>query len=355
MNFFKTLFLPISTALLLGACAEPTIKEAHGFNLNFSDAKATMKADGSMDVSLYNADQKQVDSVAYFIDDVRFAASTDGNASITIADGKVGTRKILARVYSGEDRFVTQKSITVLAANPPKGYSYEILETYPHDIKAFTQGIEFVGDTLYESTGQYGQSTLRKVNYQTGEVLNSVALPGNQFGEGLTVKDNKIYQLTWQRGIGLIYDQNSMKKQGFFNYGNSLQGWGLCNDGEKIYKSDGSSRIWILNPETLMEEDYIEVYTHSAKIDNINELEFINGKIYANVWQRDAIAIINPETGVVEGVINTSSLKEQVTQYAQAEDENVLNGIAYKGEENILYLTGKRWEKLFKVAIAEVQ
>ncbi len=352
MNYFKTLFLPISIALFLGSCAEPNLKDEHGLNLNFSEAKATMKADATMEVSLYNPNNKRVDSVAYFIDDVRFAATADGNASIRIADGKVGQRTILARVYSGEDRFVTQKNITVLAAKAPKAYSYEILETYPHDTKAFTQGIEFVGDTLYESTGQYGESTLRKVDYKSGTVVNSIALPGNQFGEGLTIKDNKIYQLTWQRGIGLIYDLDSMEKLDFFNYGDSRQGWGLCNDGKKIYKSDGSSRIWILNPETLMEEDYIEVYTHSAKIDNINELEFVDGKIYANVWQRDAIAIINPATGAVEGVINTRTLKDQV---AQASEDNVLNGIAYKGEPNTLYLTGKRWEKLFKVAIAELQ
>lgn len=348
MQPFKYAFLVLIASLLMGSCGEPLVKRENGFSVNFKNDKSTLKVNELLSVSISNEKQLAVDSVVYFIDDLRAQRSSNGQAQLTFADGRVGVRKIFARVYSGDRRYGVSANATVLAENPPVAYNYEILESYPHDIKAFTQGIEFKNDTLYESTGQYRESTLRKVNYLTGEVLNTVPLSPNHFGEGLTILDDKIYQLTWRRNLGLVYDLNTMEQTQTFNYFKSKQGWGLCNDGEKLYKSDGTSRIWILDPETLLENDYIEVYTHTSKIDNINELEFIDGKIYANVWQRDAIAIIDPNTGAVEGVINTKNLKEQVTQH---KDVDVLNGIAYKGEPGILYLTGKRWDKLFKVLI----
>ena len=132
-------------------------------------------------------------------------------------------------------------------------------------------------------------------------------------------------------------------------YGKSKEGWGLCNNGEKIFKSDGSQKIWQLNSNTLAEEEYIEIYTNTSKIDSVNELEWVEGKIYANIYQKDAIAIVNPNTGAVEGVINLKGLKDKVTQHKSLD---VLNGIAYKGEKNILYITGKNWDKLFKIEIA---
>lgn len=347
---FKSLLLAVSASILLFSCAEPDIKQDNGFRLSFDGANSTVKANGEIEVSLGNLKGTTVDSVAYFLDDIRVASSKDGNATISIPDGRVGRRTVLARVFSGDQRFAAQTKLTVVAPNAPKTYTYEILETYPHDQEAFTQGMEFKGDTLYESTGQYYQSTLRKVDYTTGEVLNTVSLENNQFGEGLTIYNDKIYQLTWKNNIGLIYDAADMEKEGSFNYGQSAEGWGLCNDGERFYKSDGTSRIWILDPETMEEVDYIEVYTNDSMIEKINELEFINGKIYANVWQFNGIAIIDPATGIVEGQINTASLKNEVSR---ANDDNVLNGIAYKGEENILYLTGKRWEKLFKILVKD--
>ena len=139
-----------------------------------------------------------------------------------------------------------------------------------------------------------------------------------------------------------------MKKTGTFVYGKSKEGWGLCNDGSKIYKSDGTQKIWTLDPNTLAEIDYIELYTDTSKIPKVNELEWVNGKIYANIYERDAIAIVDPTNGAVEGVIDLSDLKSKVTQH---KDLNVLNGIAYKGEENILYITGKNWDALFKIEI----
>ena len=191
---------------------------------------------------------------------------------------------------------------------------------------------------------------MRKVDYKTGSILKNINLADDYFGEGLTILNNKIYQLTWQKGIGFIYDINSFEKTNSFKYGKSKEGWGLCNDSNVIYKSDGSEDIWILNPETLIEQEYIQVYTNKGPIKEINELEWINGKIYANRYQKDGVAIINPENGAVIGVIDFSPLKKLVKQH---QGLDVLNGIAYNPKTKTVFVTGKRWDKLFEIEIIE--
>jgi len=347
MKALSALFYTLICCALVTSCGETPKKRDHGFSLEFSNTSKSMAVNKDLTVTLKNNKQIAIDSVAYFLDDSPILGS--GNSiTVQFKDGRVGDRLINARIYSGDQSYNAAKSITLVAQNAPSLYKYTILESYPHDINAYTQGIEFVGDTLYESTGQRGRSSLRKTNYQTGEIYNNIALDNQYFGEGLTIKDNVLYQLTWQRNIGFVYQLPSMERLKIFNYDKSVEGWGLCNDGTQIYKSDGTERIWMLDNELLLEEDYIEVYTNTSKITKINELEWVEGKIYANVYERDAIAIIDPNTGVVEGVIDIKGLKEKVTQH---KDLNVLNGIAYKGEPNILYVTGKNWDKLFKIQL----
>ena len=210
--------------------------------------------------------------------------------------------------------------------------------------------MEFYKDTLYESTGLNGKSSIRKVDYKTGKVLKKVKLSDVYFGEGLTILNNKLYQLTWRSGDGLVYDVNTFERLETFKYNNSKEGWGLCNDGEKIYKSDGTQKIWILNPETLEEESYIQPVTNKSTITKLNELEWVEGKIYANTWQKDGVVIIDPKTGDVEGLIDFRGLREKVTQHKKLD---VLNGIAYNPDTKKLYVTGKNWDKLFEVKIVE--
>ena len=162
--------------------------------------------------------------------------------------------------------------------------------------------------------------------------------------------NDKIYQLTWKQGTGFIYDLKSFSKLNSFKYGNSKEGWGLCNDSNNIYKSDGTEKIWRLDPETLIEQDYIQVYTNKGKIRELNEMEWINGKIYVNRYQKDGVAIINPKNGAVIGVVDFSPLKKLVTQH---EGLDVLNGIAYNPKTKTIFVTGKRWDKLFEVEIIE--
>ena len=160
--------------------------------------------------------------------------------------------------------------------------------------------------------------------------------------------NDNIYQLTWQRGVGFVYDVNTFERISSFKYGQSKEGWGLCNDDTMIYKSDGTEHIWILDPETLVEKEYIQAFTNKGKIVGLNELEWIDGKIYANRYQKNGVAIINPKNGAIEGVIDFSSLIKKVKQHAQLD---VLNGIAYNPETKTIFVTGKNWDKLFEVQI----
>lgn len=347
MKFYKLL---IVTSLLIfaGSCGNKKELDSRLFSIEIKDSKHTFTPSETLQFTIKNKKEVVVDSVSYFFNGVQKEVSENILAvSFPLSEEKMGKHTIAATLFSEDKTYKIAEEITVVAAQPPTLYTYKILEVYPHQNNAFTQGLEFYNDTLYESTGQYTQSSLRKTNYKTGEVLDKKILDDQYFAEGLTVLNNKIYQLTWKENTGFIYDLN-LQKTGTFVYNNSKEGWGLCNDGTKIYKSDGTEKIWTLNPATLAEESYIQVYTNSKKIDTINELEWVEGKIYANIWQKDAIAIVDPANGAVEGVINLKGLKEKVTQGDQVD---VLNGIAYKGEKNILYITGKNWDKLFKIEI----
>ena len=239
---------------------------------------------------------------------------------------------------------------TLLSHKPPKLYKYEIVNIYPHDIEAYTQGLEFDGEDLYESTGLNGKSTLRKVNYKTGEIIENKKLDDAFFGEGMTLINDKIIQLTWKSLKGFVYRKTNLEMIKSFPYDDSKEGWGLCNDGNKLYKSDGSENIWILNPNDFKEESRIQVVTNKSALRKINELEWVSGKIYANTYQfqKDVVVIINPVTGSVDGVIDFSGLKEKVKQHTKL---NVLNGIAYHKKRKTFFITGKNWNKMFEVKI----
>ncbi|KAA3615889.1 MAG: glutaminyl-peptide cyclotransferase [Flavobacterium sp.] len=345
------LFVIILLVILPAACGDKELSAKDLFSMEHDGSKKGHKVSEPLEILVKSRKGKAIDSVIISLDGKRMAASEE-NKEITldVSSLNLGKRVIGAKIYSEGVSYDLVDTVVLLANDTPVLYTYNVLETYPHDINAYTQGLEFENDTLYESTGKYKRSSLRKTIYKTGEVLTNVPLGDGFFGEGLTILNNKIYQLTWQENTGFIYKLETMENTGSFVYGESQEGWGLCNDGTKIYKSDGTERIWTLNPNTLAEEGYIEIYTNSAKIPKVNELEWVDGKIYANIYQKDAIAIVSPDNGAVEGVINLKGLKDMVTQH---EELDVLNGIAYKGESNILYVTGKNWDKLFKIEIVE--
>jgi len=225
-------------------------------------------------------------------------------------------------------------------------YSYEIVKIYPHDADAFTQGLVFRDGHLLESTGQEGQSSLRQVDLDSGQTLKKVDLAQQYFGEGMTVMNNKIYQLTWQHHIGFVYDYQTFERLGDFNY--EGEGWGLTTDGQSLILSDGSNRLRFLDPNTFRVVRTIAVTEKGKPVRQLNELEFINGEIYSNIWHATRIVTINPQTGAVDGSIDCSGL---VSQSGAHDEEAVLNGIAYDQASDRLFLTGKLWPKLFEVKI----
>lgn len=296
-----------------------------------------------IELSVTNPKNKSIESVSYFIDDVAISME---NGSTALNVSQLGNKKLSAKVKYDGGAAEISKNIKVLASKAPDIYTYEIINEFPHDKTAFTQGLEFYNDTLYESTGRKGKSSLRKVDYTSGKVLEKIDLNDTYFGEGITVLNEKIYYLTWQSGTGFIYDLDKFEKIDSFKYGKSKEGWGLCNDGQQLYKSDGTEKIWLLNPETLVEEGFIQIVTDKSVFNKANELEYVDGKIYANVWQKPSMMIIDAVSGAIEGVINFSGLEKKVTQHA---DLDVLNGVAYHPKRKTFFVTGKNWDKLFEV------
>lgn len=316
------------------------------FSITLGKGQEKVQYNQTLKAGITNRKKLEIDSVTYSIDGIRL--QTEGN-DINLKGIHLGHQTLEATVYYEGQSEKISKPITILAEKAPEIYTYTIINTYPHDDNAFTQGLEFYKDTLYESTGRRGESTLRKVDYRTGKVLRKKELSAEHFGEGLTILNDKIYQLTWRANTGFVYDMDFNKIKDF-PYGNSKEGWGLCNDGTHIYKSDGTEKIWMLDPETLEEKDHIETVTNTSVFSRANELEYAKGKIYANTWQKDGVMIINPKTGAIEGVIDFRGLKEKVTQNKNLD---VLNGIAYHPGNDTFFITGKNWDKIFEVKIAE--
>ncbi|WP_341217057.1 glutaminyl-peptide cyclotransferase [uncultured Wocania sp.] len=343
MNTFKALTI-IFLSLFITSCGSNSGQKKSDFSIKTNTEKGNIFISETLNLSLENKRNHTIDSVLYTLNGKKISES------FALHNHKLGKHTVEAIVYFNNEKQTANTSITILNNEAPKVYKFNIINEYPHDITSYTQGIEFFNDTIYESTGQYKESKLRKLDYKTGEVVKNINLADEYFGEGVTILNNKIYQLTWQEGIGFVYDVNTFDKLSSFKYGNSKEGWGLCNDANTIYKSDGTEKIWLLNPETLIEQNYIQVFTNKGKIGRINELEWINGQIYANIYQRDGVAVINPKNGAVIAVIDFSPLKKKVTQH---EKLDVLNGIAYNPKTKTIFVTGKRWDKLFEVEIIE--
>jgi len=300
-------------------------------------------------VALKNKKDIGISDLHYYLDGKELSVE---NGKITMDVPTLGNKTLVAKFNIEEQAVEVEKKIRVLAPSSPEVYTYEIINSYPHDTGAYTQGLEFHGGTLYESTGKRGASTVRKVNFETGEVLQQIDMDDSVFGEGITIMNGKLYQLTWQSDMGYVYDISNMEKIKNFTYGESREGWGLCNDGKKIFKSDGTEKIWFLNPETLEEQGHIEIATNKSIFNNANELEYVEGKIYANVYQKESMMIIDATSGAIEGVINFGGLKSKINKGPEWDESNsVLNGVAYHPERETFFVTGKNWDKLFEVKI----
>lgn len=299
-----------------------------------------------------------VDSVVYSIDGRVIEKKQDTTELMLDTESiGLGARNLVAKLYREGKEDVAFSNVTILPESP-RQYSFEVINEYPHDTEAFTQGLEFDKGFLYESTGAGNEliTSLRKVELTTGKVVQKKEITGSDasgepyFGEGMTIVGDKIVMLTWRNNLGYVFAKNTFEQEGTFNYQQSKQGWGLCYDGKRLIKTDSSNKLYFLDPETYQEIGFTPVYDHNGAVDYINELEYIDGKVYANIYGKDIVVIINPETGAVEGQINFVGLYKNPKRDAVDEE---MNGIAYDREGKRLFVTGKQWDKLYEVKIVE--
>jgi glutamine cyclotransferase len=320
------------------------------FSFDESKFKSEYNNDNSISLRLLNGENKKIDSIVYFVNDKNVGSKKNLDPlTFSLKNQKLGYQNLKALVYfEGENQEISSR-VELVSNVTPKLFNFKIVNTYPHDTSSFTEGLEFFRDTLYEGTGLRGFSKLLKTDYKTGKIYKSLKLEDQDFGEGITFINNQLFQLTWEEKKGFIYNVDTWKVEKTFAYDKPIEGWGMTNDGKVIYQSDGTEKIWKMNPANQKMIDYVNVYSGSSKIKSVNELEYINGKIYCNIWQKDAIAMVNPENGKVEGIINLASLRKFI-KYKEAE---VLNGIAYNPKTKTIFVTGKKWEKLFEISVSE--
>lgn len=295
----------------------------------------------TIQIDIQASEDFSVDSIQVSIGD-ESTTFFETSFEVTIPSRRVGSWRILAKVFDGESSETHYRSIIVLPENSPEEYSLTIQNTFPHNSEDYTQGLLIKDGSLYESTGRRGESALKKKNISTGETEMVVNLASDLFGEGLALINDEFYQLTWTSGIGFVYN-GQMEQVRTFNY--QVQGWGLTTLEDELVLTDETEKLFFIEPESFTVKREIQVYDNLGKVDALNELEVIDGLIYANVYQEDYIVAIDPETGEVLRKIDCSGLLTD----AERQAADVLNGIAYDASNGRVYITGKWWPKLFEV------
>jgi glutamine cyclotransferase len=250
-------------------------------------------------------------------------------------------------IAQGRNAELSPFAIADAQKRPIPIFSAKVVKAYPHDPQAFTQGLEYYDGHLYESTGRQGESSLREVTLETGEVLRRVNLPAEYFGEGLTIFHGRIYQLTWLSKVGFVYDLRTFRKNGEFHY--QSEGWGLTHDDASLILSDGTNTLQFIDPVSFAVTKTLEVYAGGEAVTNLNELEYINGEIFSNIWHASRIARIDPHSGQVLAWIDLTPLVAR----EQHDSEDVLNGIAYDAKRRRLFVTGKRWSEMIEIALED--
>ncbi|HLW61781.1 MAG TPA: glutaminyl-peptide cyclotransferase [Flavobacterium sp.] len=355
MKKYKQLtFLSLTVALI--ACNNEK-KADFTIAIDTANLKQVYSLGESLNLQLKNTTETTIDSVQYFINNKKIGSAKENSVlNHTLTTEKHGMQAIKAVAFVQGQSYESTSGINIYSKIQPAIYSYTILNTYPHDIKAYTQGLEFYGGVLIESTGNgegigtgtKGKSSIRRVNPITGEVLKINELDDAIFGEGTTVLNDKIYQLTYLHNEGYVYNAETLEKERTIPYFQAMQGWGLTNDGKDLYMTDGSDRVYRINPENFKLIDYFVVSLPNTTVKAVNELEWVDGQIYANFYGQDAVGIFSPQDGTVTGVIDLSDLKHKVTPHP---DLDVLNGIAYNKKSNTFFVTGKNWDKMFEIRI----
>lgn len=299
--------------------------------------------------------QTEIQNISYLVDGKQFAEKTNKDfVTLDTQNLPLGYRLLTAIVKSGDKIDTITNNIILTTDKKPVKLKYTLVNTFPHDTSSYTQGLSFVDGKLLESTGRKGQSQLKYVDVKTGKAVKAVSLKPEYFGEGSVKVGNQIIVLTWQENVGLVYDATTLEEKATFPYQSSREGWGLTYDGKQLLRSDGSNKIWFMNATTFKEEGFIEVYDNKGAVEQLNELEYIDGKLYANIYGSNRIIIINPTSGLVEAEVDLSKLAPK--NYFKSDEEignNVLNGIAYDTVGKRLFVTGKKWPNLFEIKLSE--
>lgn len=345
----NTIFLSLLLLFSIIACTSKKKATTISF---LSPESGSISAGDTIILQLNVPKDKTTDSVVYYVND-KLINKSIGNEPVYFDSSTLsfGNQLLSAKHYEKGEVLESNMLVIIVPNQAPEQFSFSVVNSFPHDEKAYTQGLEYHDGILYESTGEYGHSSLRKVTLESGKVIQSISLPKSQFGEGLAIVDDRIVQLTWQEGIGLVYNKDSFEKIKEFSYQASKEGWGLCYDGEKLIKSDGTNRLYFLDKNTYAETgNSIDVYDNKGPVDQLNELEYIDGKIFANVYLTDKIVIIDPISGQVEGELNMIGL---LPQKDHKPDTDVLNGIAYDKQNKRIFVTGKKWDTLFEIKMLE--
>lgn len=293
-----------------------------------------------------------VDSSAIYVDghEVARLGSGETRFSLPIGNSKVGLMMVKVVAWHPDNKEgVATGTIRVKPAEAPIRCKYHVLKTYPHDSKAYTQGLTYQDGFMYEGTGQYGESSIRKVDMNSGKIHSVLSIDNQYFGEGITIFGDKIYQITWRSRKGFVYDLKSFSLESSFEYGS--EGWGITTMGDYLVMSDGTNKLYHIAPSTFNILREVEVYDNVGPINQLNELEYVGGLIWANVWLTDRIVAIDPKSGAVKYDLDLSGLLSAAERGKLDDKDDVLNGIAWNPVSKTFYLTGKRWPKLFEIKV----
>jgi len=347
-NKIKILF---AGALLLAySCKHKNEQEA---NITISpEAGTNYKAGDVVKISVGLPSGISIDSVVYLVDSVRIASRKDSSGiSLKTDTIPLGIKLVTAKVYTDGKAQEVSTNIVIMAAKAPEELAYKVIKKFPHDTSAYTEGLLYQDGYFYESTGNKGHSTLRKVDVNTGKVVQKAKLDANYFGEGISIVGDKIIMLSYtQPETAFIFDKNTFKLLATFNNPIGVEGWGMTFDGNKLYFDDSTNRIYFLDKNTYHQTGYIDVYTDKAPVDSVNELEYIDGKLYSNVYEHDDILVIDPKTGAVLQKADMKNLWPEADRPKNFdENENVLNGIAWDEKGKRLFITGKKWPYMYQV------
>ncbi|MEZ4999784.1 MAG: glutaminyl-peptide cyclotransferase [Bacteroidales bacterium] len=310
---------------------------------------STVSSGGDVDIQLSLTGNTVPDSVRLYFDGTWFLTLEKGmlGSAFNTSESRLGKIPVKAVAYSGGSRPQTlTRFITVLSDIIPPVERYQVVATYPHDIGAYTQGLLVYDGYFLESTGDWGKSGLRKVEIASGKVLKSHPLESKFFGEGLALLNNKLYQLTWTTNTGFVYDVSTFTLLGTIHY--NTEGWGLTTDGERLIMSDGTNKIYFLEPEYFTVMSTVEVFDNKEAVWQLNELEYIDGVLWANIYQTERLVRIDPATGKVLSYIDLSGILDPKDRHPAID---FLNGIAWDEELGKLYVTGKRWPKVYEIKV----